>query len=136
LVISNDTRLYSTLIPIVISRGLLSECTAFRKANVLVSNSFDFREDYSHKLQNETCSNHEFTCQTGAAILRPLTRCIDQRQKCNQIIDCEDKSDEIGCSTSDCPSGYTKCLDGQICYRRDAQTCGRFIKISAIFTEI
>jgi Low-density lipoprotein receptor domain class A len=128
LTISNDTRLYSTLIPVVISRGLLSECIAYRKANILVSNTFDFREDISHKLLNETCSNNQFTCQTGAAILRPLTRCIDQRYKCNQIIDCEDKSDELSCSIANCSSGYTQCSDGKVCYRKDEQTCGMFIK--------
>ncbi len=128
LIISNDTHLYSTLIPITILRGLLKECIAYRKTNILVSNSFDFREDISQKLLNETCLNDQFTCRTGAAILRPLTRCISQRQKCNQIIDCEDKSDELSCSTSNCSTGYIKCSDGKVCYRKDEQTCGMFIK--------
>jgi hypothetical protein len=116
------------LIPVVISHSLFSECIAYRKANILVSNSFDFHEDNSHKLLNETCLHNQFTCQTGAAILRPLTHCIQQRQKCNNIIDCEDKSDEVSCNAANCSTGYTKCADGKVCYRKDEQTCGTFIK--------
>lgn len=126
LIKSNNTRLYSTLIPIVTYRGLLSECIAYRKINILMPNSFDFRENDSYKLINETCSNNQFTCQTGAAIARPLTRCIDQQKKCNHIIDCEDKSDELSCNTPTCDKSYTQCPDGKVCYRKDGQTCGKF----------
>lgn len=134
--ISNDARLYSTLIPITTSRGLLSECIAYRNAKILVSNSFDFREDMSRevqmKLSNENCSTEQFTCRKGVAIARPLTRCIDRRQQeCNGIIDCEDKSDEISCKENvqkpGCPIGYTKCPDGKVCYRQNEQKCGMFI---------
>ncbi len=129
LISSNDTRLYSTLIPIVVSRGLLSECIAYRKVNVIVSKSFNFSQDDSRKLLNETCSHNQFTCHNGVAILRPLTSCIDQQRKCNGIIDCEDKSDELSCHLFVCPVGsYTKCPDGNVCYRKDEQTCGMFIK--------
>ena len=129
---SKDARIYSTLIPIPISYGLLSQCIAYRNAQVLVSNSFDFREEISRedqlKLSHENCSSNQFTCQTGVAILRPLTRCINHQQQCNRIIDCEDKSDELLCDESfqisDCPIGYIKCFDRKSCYRKDEQTCG------------
>ncbi|CAF1159637.1 unnamed protein product [Adineta steineri] len=129
--ISNDARLYSTLIPIIRSRGLLSEHIKYLNIPILVSNSFDFREEISRedqlKLSNENCSNTQFTCQKGVAISRPLTRCIDQGQKCNRIINCEDKSDELHCDrnfqNNDCPPDHTFCPDGKVCYRKDVQTC-------------
>jgi hypothetical protein len=104
---------------------------------VLVSNTFDFRPELSHEdnrtLANQNCTNDQFMCQTGVAIVRPLTRCIDNRQKCNRIVDCEDKSDELVCNgNSDqtnynffqCPTGYDKCQDRKSCYRPNEQTCG------------
>ncbi|CAF2403283.1 unnamed protein product [Rotaria sp. Silwood2] len=129
--ISNDVRLYSMLIPITISRGILSECLAYQNVKILVSNSFDFRDEISRqdqvKLSNENCSDYQFTCQTSSVISNPLTRCIDQQKQCNRIIDCEDKIDEVSCDTSlqvqDCPIGYIECLDGKSCYRKDEQTC-------------
>ncbi|CAF1239553.1 unnamed protein product [Rotaria sp. Silwood1] len=133
---SNDERIYSTLIRIPISRGLLTECVTYRNIKVLISNTFDFRTELSHdktiKLTNETCTNNQFRCTTGFAIVRPLTRCIDHRQQCNHIINCEDQSDEISCSENintynnqffNCPNGYDKCSDGKSCYRKIEQTC-------------
>lgn len=126
MIISNDTRVSSILIPLISSRGLFSECLRYRNVRVLVSNFYDFREDISSKFGNETCSNDQFSCRTGVAIPRPLTRCIDQPHRCNQIINCEDKSDEIDCPSSNkCPDGYVKCSDGKSCFRRDEQTCGK-----------
>jgi hypothetical protein len=104
---------------------------------VLVSNTFDFRPELSYKdnltLANKTCTDEQFMCQTGVAIARPLTRCIDNRQKCNRIVDCEDKSDELLCTGIgnvpdneffQCPAGYDKCQDRRSCYRPNEQTCG------------
>lgn len=126
MIVSNDTRVSSILIPLISSRGLFSECLRYRNVRVLVSNFYDFREDISSKIANETCSNEQFPCRTGVAILRPLTRCIDQRDHCNKIINCEDKSDEIDCSSFiECPRGYLKCSDGKSCFRKDEQTCGK-----------
>ena len=126
LIVSNDTRISSILIPLIHSRGLLSECLQYRNVPILVSNFYDFREDLSTKLPNETCSNEQWSCRTGVAILRPLTRCIDQRSRCNQVVDCEDKSDEIDCQPAECPRGYVKCFDGKSCFRKDEQTCGKW----------
>ena len=135
---SNGERVYSTLIRVPVSRGLFSECVGYRNVKVLVANSFDFRpeltRDDSIKLASENCTTEQFTCPTGVAIVRPLTRCIDRRQQCNRIVDCEDKSDELSCNgdsnTRDneffqCPTGYVKCQDGKSCYRKAEQTCGK-----------
>jgi hypothetical protein len=87
----------------------------------------------SLKLTNENCTQEQFTCRTGFAIARPLTRCIDRLSQCNRIVDCEDKSDETSChgnfNTRDnefyqCPTGYIKCHDQKSCYREKEQTCG------------
>jgi hypothetical protein len=134
---AKDVRVSSTLIRIPVFRGLLSECDAYRNTKVLVSNSFDFREEMSHedqlKLSNENCSSNQFTCRTGLAIRRPLTHCINRQQKCDRIIDCEDKSDELSCNENfqitDCTNGLEKCPDGKTCYRKDEQTCGMEIKL-------
>jgi hypothetical protein len=135
LAVFNGTRPYSTLIPITISRGLLGECIAYRKAKILVSNWFNFRDKISPedqlKLSTENCSDQQFTCVKGPAISRPITRCIDRKQQCDRIIHCEDKSDELSCNgnfqSRDCPTDFEKCPDGGSCYRKDGQTCGMFI---------
>jgi len=132
----SDTRSYSTLVRVPISRGLFSECVTYQNAVVRVSTAYDFRPEISQtdrdRLANETCNADQFTCQTGVAIARPLTRCIDRQQECNRIVDCEDKSDETSChgnmGTRDeeffqCSNGYIKCLDQKSCYRREEQTC-------------
>jgi hypothetical protein len=120
-----------------VSRGLFSECITYRNVPILVSNSFDFRPDVTReetlKLVSENCTQEQFSCERGVAIVRPLTKCIDRRQRCNRIVDCEDKSDELGCNEnnsgrdneySQCPTGYVRCPDGKACYRKNEQTCG------------
>lgn len=117
------------LIPITISKGLLSECIAYQNVKILVSNSFDLRED-KVTVSHENCSDYQFTCETSRAISQPLTRCIDRSKHCNHIIDCEDKSDELSCDrnfqVSSCPLGYTECTDGKSCYQKDEQICGMY----------
>ena len=44
----------------------------------------------------------EFTCNTG--------ECIRLSQRCNQIEDCDDGSDEMECYLVDIPSSYSKIL--------------------------
>ncbi len=138
---SIDERFHSILIRLPISRGLLTECVAYRNVKVLVGD-YDFRTGLSREdnktLANEICTTNQFTCQTGVAIGRRVTHCIDRLQKCNRIIDCEDKSDETSCTENfnsrdqeffDCPTGYVKCPDRKSCYRRYEQTCGMKKKI-------
>ncbi|CAF0731638.1 unnamed protein product [Adineta steineri] len=134
--ISSGERIHTTLIRVPLSRGLLTECISYRNVKVLVSDTYDFRANLSSednlKLANENCTNDQFMCKTGVAIARPLTRCINNRQKCNRIVDCEDKSDELVCDGNidrndqeffQCPTGYTKCQDRKSCYRYNEQTC-------------
>ncbi|CAF0855242.1 unnamed protein product [Rotaria sordida] len=129
--ISNDVRFYSILIPIIISRGILNECLTYRNIKVLVSNSFDFRNEIFYqnqlKLSYENCSNDQFSCQTNTIISNPLKHCIDQEKQCNRIIDCENKNDELLCDINfpilNCPTDYIECLDRKTCYRKDEQTC-------------
>jgi len=131
--ISDTERVHSTLIRVPLSRGLLTECTAYRNVKVLISDEFDFREKSLHeeniKLANENCTMDQFTCLTGVTIRNSSTRCIYRQQKCNRVIDCEDKSDEVSCTDNfntnefyNCPTGYDKCQDGKSCYRQN-ETC-------------
>ena len=130
---TDDTRLHSTLLHVPVARGPLSECISYRLANVLVSNSYDFRDDFYHRnhqrLSLENCSDSQFTCRSGSTIRSALTRCIDRRQQCDRLIDCEDKSDEVSCPEQtmkvDCPAGLTECPDGNSCYRKEEETCGK-----------
>ena len=99
---SADERIYSTLIRVPLSHGLLSECIAYRNVKVLVSDKFEIEPEISRtqniELANENCTTEKVACKTGVAIKRPLTRCIDRRDLCNHIVDCEDKSDETSCN--------------------------------------
>ncbi|CAF1607399.1 unnamed protein product [Adineta ricciae] len=132
----NDERTQSILIRVPVSRGLFSECSAYRNVKVLVSDTFDFRPNFTlteiDKLEQENCTTEQFQCVTGVAIARPVTRCIDNQRRCNRIVDCEDKSDETNCSGTNavhdheffqCPTGYMKCQDKKSCYRPNEQTC-------------
>lgn len=124
--------MHSTLIPRIVSRGLLTECLRYYNAKVLVSSSFDFREELSHedqlRLAAENCSSTQIKCTRGVAIRRPLTHCINRSQGCDGMIDCEDKSDELFCKAAEhvaCRPDHTRCPDGKVCFRRNEQTCGR-----------
>lgn len=56
-------------------------------------------------LATQLCSKDEFRCRTG--------RCIRASWKCDGDKDCEDNSDEEGCSRrSECTSGNFRCRDG------------------------
>merc|ERR1711884_788610 len=47
------------------------------------------RSNKTHKLKFSKCKRDQFTCYDGA--------CISLSQKCNQIVDCSDFSDEKNC---------------------------------------
>ena len=135
--VSAGERIYSTLVRVPVSRGLLNDCIEYRNVKVVIGD-FDFRTGLTRQenqtLVNETCSANQFQCKTGVAIgRRPLTRCIDQYEKCNRIVNCEDHSDEKSCTEQstnydreffNCPTDYTKCQDRKSCYRPNEQTCG------------
>lgn len=133
---SHDEIIHSTLVGIVRSHSLLSRCVQYQNVKVLVGDH-DFRVPYMEndkkKLANENCTDNQLSCQTGAAIGRSLTRCIDYKEKCNRVINCEDKSDETFCAENlqtrdteffNCPTNYSKCSDRKSCYRQVEQTCG------------
>ena len=133
---SHDQIIHSTLVGVVRSHGLLARCIQYQNVKVLVGD-YDFRsssiDNENKKLANENCTENQFTCQSGAAISRPFTRCIDDREKCNRVVNCQDKSDELFCAENlqtrdaeffQCPTTYSKCPDRKTCYRPNEQTCG------------
>ena len=48
------------------------------------------------------CAENEFTCNDG--------QCIDVNYRCDQIIDCRDKSDEKECRLLVLEDGYNKMI--------------------------
>lgn len=135
-------RIHTTLVGIPRSRGLLTQCIEYQNVKVLVGDH-DFRPGLTQKqnktLANENCTNTQFTCQTGVAISQSITHCIDYSERCNRVINCQDKSDESSCAESFkirdaeffvCPTGYTECPDRKTCYRSNEQTCGMKRRIS------
>ena len=46
------------------------------------------------------CSDDSFTCDDG--------QCIDINNRCDQVIDCRDKSDEMNCKLLVLEDGYNK----------------------------
>lgn len=116
----DDLRFESILYPYPLTRGLLSECIAYRNVTIVVSTSFDFRDGVETS-STAPCLESQWRC-------RRTGECIDRKQRCNGLIECEDKTDEETCNPlipiPDCPVGYEKCSDGKSCYRPDQETCG------------
>ena len=54
---------------------------------------------YNQTLKLTGCLENEFTCDDG--------QCIDISKRCNQIINCRDKSDEMRCQLLVLDYGYT-----------------------------
>ena len=46
------------------------------------------------------CADDSFTCDDG--------QCIDINNRCDQVIDCRDKSDEMNCKLLVLEDGYNK----------------------------
>ena len=51
----------------------------------------DDDKDVSVQNIHTNCSSEEFTCNNG--------KCVDSSQKCNNVNDCRDNSDERDCGT-------------------------------------
>ncbi|CAF0949773.1 unnamed protein product [Didymodactylos carnosus] len=128
---NSNLRLYQTLLRIPQSRGLFSECISYRLVNLTINDSYNFLPEPSKEelaIADRNCSIDQFMCATGYAISNPLTRCIQNQQQCNGIIDCVDKSDETSTVCNErlplrCQDGYEKCPDQKMCYRVNDQTC-------------
>ena len=57
-------------------------------------------EPYTTELKMSTCSEEEFTCDSG--------QCVPMEKRCNQLSDCRDKSDEKNCKVLVLEEGYNK----------------------------
>ena len=64
------------------------------------SKSCNRGEPYSIFLKLTGCEDWEFTCNDG--------QCINMEKRCDQISQCKDKSDEIGCSLISMDKNYNK----------------------------
>ena len=57
-------------------------------------------KEYKLEIKLTACNNNEFTCDDG--------QCVKMRQRCNQVPDCDDKSDELNCKILALKKGYNK----------------------------
>ena len=57
-------------------------------------------EDYTIEMKLTGCNKTQFTCNDGS--------CIKMEERCNQVPNCEDKSDEINCKILVLESGYNQ----------------------------
>ena len=59
-----------------------------------------FGENYTKELKMSGCTEGKFTCNDG--------QCVRMDQRCNQVPDCEDESDERNCRILELKDGYNK----------------------------
>ena len=57
---------------------------------------------YNITLKMSGCAEDEFTCGDG--------QCIDIKYRCDQVIDCRDKTDELDCSLLVLQDGYNQAI--------------------------
>ena len=58
------------------------------------------QDSYDIEMKLTGCKDDEFTCDNG--------HCVKMEQRCNQLTDCRDESDETGCNILDLKQGYKK----------------------------
>ena len=56
--------------------------------------------DYEIQMKLTGCKEDEFTCNDG--------QCIKMKTRCDQMPDCKDTSDEMGCRILELKEGYNK----------------------------
>ena len=57
-------------------------------------------KEYTLEMKLTGCSSTQFTCDDG--------QCVNMEQRCNQVTDCEDKSDEFNCKILALERGYNQ----------------------------
>ena len=57
-------------------------------------------KDYTLELKLTGCNNTQFTCDDG--------QCVKMEERCDQVPDCEDKSDELNCKILALEKGYNQ----------------------------
>ena len=58
------------------------------------------KDSYTRELKMSGCQKGNFTCDNG--------QCVSMEQRCNQLPDCRDKSDEMNCDILVLENGYNK----------------------------
>ena len=71
-------------------------------------------QPYTREMKLTGCKLDEFTCSTG--------HCLEMEQRCDQIGQCEDKSDEMNCKSIFLENGYTKEIPPTVTEGRGAKT--------------
>ena len=79
-------------------------------------------------LKFTTCSDHQFTCDDG--------QCIDIEERCDQVVDCEDASDENLCKMLDIEKNYNKGTPPFIVEKKSKLMRPAYVNISLTITDI
>ena len=72
-------------------------------------------QDYTIEMKLTSCNENQFTCDYGGA-------CINMEERCDQMQDCQDGSDEMGCKILSLKDSYNKRVPPVGIIRREVKT--------------
>ena len=92
-----------------IQGGTMGTTSAEHKSSILGQHTWKISNDsqncfdgetYTTELKMSGCNRDQFTCRNG--------QCVGMEERCDQVLDCTDESDEVGCKTVLLKTSYRK----------------------------